>query len=396
MPRTTLIVALLSSLLLPASAHAAKWVSIGNKDQARIEVDSTSKNTISEGKIRLWHRESYSKPILPDSGAFSFSRLTTLSEFLCDKRQAATIQQTYTAADDSELKSEAFDSRDYQPVKPDSGLELVLNYACRRPKPVVAPPPPEPLPIPEVPEPPKKKSGKKKDEPPPPPPPPPQWSYGGNNGPERWGVLGKEYANCSLGKRQSPIDIRRTVKADLAPIKFAYKPVPLAIIDTGRSIVVDTPEAGNLLLDGENYELVRIEFHKPSEEKINGKSYDMSAQLTHQFASGKLAILVVLMEAGKEQALIRSLWTHLPLEQNKPVNRPEVKIDPTQLLPAKRNYLTYLGSLTTPPCTEGVLWLILKTPLQVSKEQLSSFGTVYKNNVRPVQPVNNRVIKESR
>ena len=104
----------------------------------------------------------------------------------------------------------------------------------------------------------------------------------------------------------------------------------------------------------------------------------------------------MLFEAGKEQKLIRTLWNNLPLEQDKPVVRNDVKIDPSALLPAKRGYYTFSGSLTTPPCTEDVLWLVLKTPEPVSKEQLAGFGTIYKNNVRPVQPVNNRVIKESR
>ena len=103
-----------------------------------------------------------------------------------------------------------------------------------------------------------------------------------------------------------------------------------------------------------------------------------------------------MMEAGKEHSLIRTLWTNLPLEKNKAITRPEVKIDPSQLIPAKRGYYTFSGSLTTPPCTEDVLWLVLKTPIQVSKEQLAGFGSIYKNNARPVQAVNARTIKESR
>lgn len=141
---------------------------------------------------------------------------------------------------------------------------------------------------------------------------------------------------------------------------------------------------------------MQFHFHKPSEEKINGKAYDMVVHLVHQSKGGKLAVVGVLMEAGKEQKLIRTLWTHLPLEQDKPVVRDDVKIDPTQLIPPKPGYYTFLGSLTTPPCSEGVLWLVMKTPIQVSKEQLASFATVYKNNARPIQATNGRVIKESR
>jgi carbonic anhydrase len=116
----------------------------------------------------------------------------------------------------------------------------------------------------------------------------------------------------------------------------------------------------------------------------------------HKAKSGQLAVVAVMLEAGKEQGLIRTLLTHLPLEANKPVNRSEIRIDPGQLLPEKRGYYTYLGSLTRPPCTDGVLWLVLKNAMQLSKEQLAAFATIYKNNARPLQAVNSRVIKESR
>ena len=392
----TLISILFPVLLLTAPAHAAQWITLSNKNGLRVEVDSASMHTPGEGKTRLWHRETHSKPVIPESGAFSFTRLTTLTEFQCDKRLASAIQRSYSAADGSELKSESPDSREPSPVAPDTNLESVLRYACKpKVKPVVeAPPPPPPPPPPESKEPPKKtKGGKKAVEEP---AHTPHWSYTGNTGADKWGSLSHEFATCSLGQRQSPIDIRKTVRADLPPIEFAYKPVALSIVDNGHSIKVDTPGAGSISVDGETYELLQFHFHKPSEEKINGKTYDMVAHLVHQAKSGKLAVVAVLMEAGKEQPLIRTLWNNLPLEQGKPLTRAELKIDPSQMLPGKRNYYTFLGSLTTPPCTEGVLWLVLKTPVQVSKEQLSGIATVYKNNVRPVQAVNGRVIKESR
>ena len=396
--RTTLLTALLlPALLLTVPAHAARWVGIGNKASAmaaRYEIDAESITTASDGKLRIWHRETYAQPKIPDSGAFSFTRLTSLTEFQCDKRLAATLARRYTAADGSELMSETFNTRETVPVTPDSTLETVFNYACKpRSKPVVKPPEPPPAPVVEVKEVPKKKLKKGQVEPP---PPPPHWSYSGNTGAEKWGSLSKEFATCSVGQRQSPIDIRRTVLADLPAIEFAYQPIPLSIVDNGHSIKVDAPDAGTITVDGESYALLQFHFHRPSEEKINGKAYAMVAHLVHQSKAGKLAVLAVLFEAGKEQKLIRTLWNNLPLEEDKPVVRPELKIDPTALLPSKRNYYTFMGSLTTPPCTEDVLWLVLKTPVQVSKEQLASFGTIYKNNVRPVQPVNNRVIKESR
>ena len=400
MQKTLPTLTLILTLLLPTSVQAAKWTSIGSKNSARIEVDTASITTATEGKTSLWYRESYSTPKIPDSGAFSYRRMTALTEFNCSKRMAKSIQRSYYAGDGSELNTEILDSPEPKPVAPDSVLETVYRYACKRKKPVVEEDPaPPPAPVAATPvqtDEKKPKNSKKAKEEPPPPPPPPHWGYTGKSGPEKWGSLGQEYATCDLGKRQSPIDIPKTILADLPAIDFAYKRVPLSIIDNGHSIRVDTAEAGAITVDGESYALVQIHFHKPGEEKIGGKSYAMSAHLVHQSSAGKLAVIAVMMEAGKEHSLIRTLWTNLPLEKNKAITRPEVKIEPSQLIPAKRGYYTFSGSLTTPPCTEDVLWLVLKTPIQVSKEQLAGFGSIYKNNARPVQAVNARTIKESR
>ncbi len=400
MKRTSLIVILLLAFLFSASAEAAKWLAVGSKDekQGQIEVDAISIHAAGPGAWRIWHRESHAKPAIADSGAFSFTRLTTLSEFQCDKRLAAVIQRSYTAADGSEVKSESFDRPEVRPVAPDSGLEAVFSYACKNaPKPLavkVVASPAAAAPAPVIAAPAENKGGKTKkgNEPAPPPPP---WSYAGNSGPDKWGSLGTEYANCSLGLRQSPIDIRGTVRADLPPIRFAYRVTPLSISDDGNGIRVDTENAGSMTVDGVAYELQYLQFHRPGEGRINGKAYDMSVDLVHKSKDGQLAVVAVMLEAGKEQGLIRTLWTNLPLEQNKAVNRPEIKIDPGQILPVKRGYYAYLGSLTRPPCTEGVLWLVLKTPMQISKEQLADFTTIYKNIARPVQAVNSRVVKAS-
>ena len=213
----------------------------------------------------------------------------------------------------------------------------------------------------------------------------------------RWGSLSHLYAACSLDQQQSPIDLKKTVHADLPDIEFAYTPTALHIEDTGHMVKVETHSAGHLVIEGARYELKGLHFHRPSEEKINGKTYAMSAHLVHQDPEGRLAVVAVLIEAGKkEHPLIRTLWNNLPLEKGKLVSPTEVRIDPSLILPTKRAYYTFMGSLTTPPCTEGVRWLVLKTPIQLSKEQLAGFATLYKNNARPTQPTNGRAIKESR
>lgn len=410
MPKTKLLrtVALLiplsGTLLFAPRAEAAKWIALDSKGGARIEVDESSLDRASDDKLRVWHRETYAKPRIPDNGAFSFTTVTTLTEFQCARHLAAPLKRIHTAANDSELKSESFDGKDAAALVPDSILESVAAYVCkpktRRPSapaigkaPTVAPlevkaaPPPEPAVARKKGKPAKEDAARIVETP---------WHYEGKIGPGKWATLSPDYALCGNGQRQSPIDIRETIAADLPPIRFDYKPVALAIVDNGHTVQVNTPGAGSISVDGEDYELLHLQFHKPGEQKINGKSYDMSVHLVHKAKSGKQAIVAVMLQAGKEQRLIRTLWNNLPLEQKKPVVDSEIKIDPTLLLPATRKYFAFIGSLSAPPCTEGVLWLVLKTPMEASREQIASFGKVYKNNARPTQAGNARVIKESR
>ncbi len=223
-----------------------------------------------------------------------------------------------------------------------------------------------------------------------------EWSYEGEHGPAHWGDVKSDYAVCKTGKNQSPIDITSAVKADLPPIQFSYKPVPLRIINNGHSIQVNCPEGSSLTVGGKQYQLIQFHFHHPSEEKINGKSFDMVAHLVHKDAEGKLAVVAVLMKKGQANAFIKTLWEHLPKEEGREEAPANVMIDPTGLLPSQRAYYTFTGSLTTPPCTEGVTWFVLKTPVELSDAQIGRFTHFYKNNARPVQPLGARVVSEGR
>ncbi len=200
---------------------------------------------------------------------------------------------------------------------------------------------------------------------------------------------------CAKGQRQSPIDIRDGVRLDLEPIQFAYRPSLFRVVDNGQTVQVSVPAGGGISLLGKAYRLVEFHFHRPSGEVVNGKSYDMSAHLVHQSAEGKLAIVAVLLEAGEDNPVIQKVWNNLPLERSDEVAPPVTMLDPGYLLPESRDYYTYMGSRTTPPCSEGVLWLVLKQPQQMSAEQMAVFGRLYKNNARPVQPGFGRMIKES-
>jgi carbonic anhydrase len=223
------------------------------------------------------------------------------------------------------------------------------------------------------------------------------WSYKADHGPTHWGEMKEDFAACNIGHAQSPIDIhaKDARKAALPAIAFDYKPSPLRIIDNGHTVQVNYAPGSGITVDGKRHELVQFHFHKPSEEKIEGKAHAMVAHLVHKGADGKLAVVAVLLDAGKENALLKTLWSNVPPEKEKEATPAGVTIDASALLPASRAYYTFDGSLTTPPCSEGVTWYVLKSPVHESKEQIAAFGKLYAANARPVQPLNGRVVRSS-
>ena len=223
-----------------------------------------------------------------------------------------------------------------------------------------------------------------------------QWSYLGLGAPENWGKLKPEYATCSKGKRQSPIDIRGGIRVDLDPIRFDYRPSHFSVIDSGHTVEVNVAEGSSITLTGRTYELVQIKFHRPAEERVNGKAYEMSAHLVHKDYENNIAVIAVLLERGAEHPVIQTIWNHMPLEVGMVVSPPAAAVDLIKLLPENRDYYTYMGSLTKPPCTENVLWMVFKQPVAISSEQIDIFARLYPNNARPIQPTHGRLIKESR
>ncbi|MFZ6801757.1 carbonic anhydrase [Undibacterium sp. Di24W] len=221
------------------------------------------------------------------------------------------------------------------------------------------------------------------------------WSYEGDAGPLSWGKLSSANTKCDLGERQSPIDIRDGIRVELDPINFDYKSVQFSVLDNGHTIQM-TPGSGNYLnVSGKNYEMQQMHFHRPSEERINGKGAEMVAHLVHKDREGKLAVVAILMEVGEDNKIIQAVWNNLPLEKNEPIKALS-NIDLGELIPKRRDYYTYMGSLTTPPCSEGVLWLVMKEPIGISPEQLAIFARLYPMNARPLQRSSGRIIKESR
>jgi carbonic anhydrase len=232
----------------------------------------------------------------------------------------------------------------------------------------------------------------------PPPPPPPargtHWTYDGESGPGNWSKINIDWGKCSTGTRQSPIDLRDGIKVDLEQVTFDYHQSSFNEVDNGHTIMVTVGSGNFITVNNQTYELQQFHFHRPSEEKINGKGTEMVMHLVHRSAEGKLAVVAVLLERGKAHPLIQTVWNNLPLEKLESVS-PSVVLDLMEALPGKRDYYTFMGSLSEPPCTEGVLYIVMKQPMQASPAQMALFSRLYPLNARPVQGSNGRVIKES-
>ena len=228
------------------------------------------------------------------------------------------------------------------------------------------------------------------------------WSYTeGPDGPANWWRTSKDNLLCSAGKQQSPINIEGGILVDLPPLRFDYKLSPLTIQDNGHTILVNYAEGSNLSLDARQYRLVQFHFHKPSEEAIDGKRADMVAHLVHQHHDGRLLVVAVLMNSSleasqAENAAFQMILNHIPLVKKESSSPNGVMIDLNQLLPKNLAYFTFMGSLTTPPCSENVQWVVLKEAAVISKQQLDNFSRIYPNNARPLQSRSGRLIKEAR
>lgn len=221
---------------------------------------------------------------------------------------------------------------------------------------------------------------------------PTHWEYAGKSGTAHWGDLNKEFGACKLGKEQSPIDIRHAKAAKLAPIGFNYTASPAEIVNNGHTVQVNLTGGGSAHLASGDYKLAQFHFHTPSEEMVNGKRYPLVAHLVHKNAAGELAVVAVLFKEGKENAALKHVFDGLPQASGE--KHPlQGTFDAASLLPAQHGYYAYMGSLTTPPCSEGVHWQVLKQPIELSKQQLAEFRKLYPMNARPAQPLNGRVVQ---
>lgn len=220
------------------------------------------------------------------------------------------------------------------------------------------------------------------------------WGYGAEGGPLAWGQLKPEFALCANGRRQSPIDIRDGIAVDLEPLKFDYRPSGFNVIDNGHTVQVNVAPGNTIEVTGRRYELQQFHFHRPSEERINGRQFELSLHLVHKDVDGRVAVVAVVLDRGAAQPVVQQVWNSLPLEKHETVPGIDA-LDLNALLPQDRRYYTYMGSFTTPPCSEGVLWMVMQQPVPVSPAQIGIFARLYPNNARPVQQAAGRLIKQS-
>ena len=236
------------------------------------------------------------------------------------------------------------------------------------------------------------------------------WGYTGKDAPDHWSSLDKSYFLCSMGSRQSPIDLSTasaTEGKSLQALFFDYRSSPLEIENNGHAVQIDEDLTGidfhghtiqvnpnsvsSALLGGKIYKLLQFHFHSPSEHTINGKNFPMEAHFVHQNEDGEIAVIGVMIKEGKENPVLKQIFSSIP-EIGTTALKKEITINPYSILPQEKNYLHYQGSLTTPPCTEFVEWFVLTDPISVSSAQIKVFHKFYNGNNRPVQELRSRTL----
>ncbi len=221
------------------------------------------------------------------------------------------------------------------------------------------------------------------------------WQYEGEFGPSVWGRLRREYSMCLLGNEQSPIDITDDMvekSEKLSDVKLFYNPTPLDLINNGHYIVLNYQSGSKIYFNHHDYFLQKINFHAPSEHQLNGIASKLEIQFVHEDENGNLLIIAILANKGKMNFALNEILNHLPLRANERVFLENISINPIDFKFDIRNYNTYKGSLTTPPCTENVIWIILNKPIEMSLQQIMKFTKVYRSINRPIQSLRGRKI----
>lgn len=221
----------------------------------------------------------------------------------------------------------------------------------------------------------------------------PHWSYEGETGPAHWGELSPEFKVCQLGLEQTPIDLSSGIKGDAGNVSFDYRPLPLRIVNNGHTIQVNADPGCACVIGGTRYGLLQFHFHHPSEHLVDGTPFEMEAHFVHRAQDGALAVVGVFIKPGAHNGGLQPIFDQMPKNEGPEITAPG-EVDPRAILPASRAYFRYMGSLTTPPCSEGITWTVFREPIEASLEQIRQFASVFANNARPVQRLNRRFLIE--
>ncbi len=220
------------------------------------------------------------------------------------------------------------------------------------------------------------------------------WGYSGEISPQYWGDLKDEYSLCKDGKNQSPINISNPVEAELSDLFQNYPHTALNVTNNGHTIVVNFPDKNELKIDNKVFKLKQFHFHTPSENQIDGKNFPMEIHFVHMSKDKELAVIAVMVKDGKNSATLNKIIKNMPKKSGEKNSLKDFKLNALDLLPKEKDYYRFSGSLTTPPCSEGVRWFVLKDPIEASKEQLVTFNNIMGNNNRPIQPLYARKVLE--
>ncbi|WP_066381830.1 carbonic anhydrase [Anabaena sp. CA = ATCC 33047] len=221
------------------------------------------------------------------------------------------------------------------------------------------------------------------------------WGYIGAASPEHWGELSPDFQLCQTGRQQTPINLEDTTVTEAEALIFNYRPTPLKIIHNGHSIQVNYAPGSAMTFKGESFNLVQFHFHHPSEHQITGQPFDLEIHLVHRSQAGKLAVVGIFAQTGTFNPVLQSIWDVMPIQPQPEQITANTSINVSQLLPSDRSFYEYRGSLTTPPCSEDVLWFVMQQPIEASKQQIQQFAALFPHNSRPLQPLNSRTVLHS-
>jgi carbonic anhydrase len=424
------VILLMLSFAITHNSQAAQWIKLSDNNTEKITLDKQS--ILQQDKLkRAWVKIEYKTPqINPETIDKQYNLSKLLWFFDCSTQKSAT-SQVFQYLNSELIYSTAIDAKKAEFIEPvpETDVDIAMRYVCQADKSATAEPKPaaakanseaKKTPVtttestekkPEVAAKPATTSpaeakatsnpiaattkstsanpseGKKGEH-------KTHWTYEGKEGPENWSKLSPEFATCDAGRNQSPINIENSIHAAIKSLKTIQKFQAKEIFNNGHTVQVNFKVGNMLALDNTAFQMKQVHFHAPSENTIHGKSFPLEAHFVHADSKGNLAVIGVMFTEGKANPGLAKIWEQLPNEESEP-NTLKSRTLPSELMPENKSYFRFSGSLTTPPCSEGVRWLLMKNPLTASKEQIEAFKkAVHHDNNRPVQALNGRVIIE--